>query len=954
MNPRLKHLLAACILILGLHSAAEAGPIRLAFKNMTVVGGTTFLVPVYVDSSLTGLNVISYQLDIQFNSTYLEFDSLITTGLMTASWASVANVSLPGRLLVAGSGATALSDTGRLVYLRFKAKIPGSNVGTGISFVAGTTLLNEGGITLSFANATITINVPPFITVSPNAALLTRGDTQQFNVSGATGPVTWSTTDAGKATINASGLLSATNPGFVRVVCADSIGIIDTTGLIEIRGMKLSVRDTSVYQGQFLNLPIQTTDVTGLGITSGQLTVTFNQNLWTATDVIVAGTILASASPEFASGPGHVSVSFAGISAISGSGTLVIVRLKATGSTYGASTIGFQNLVFNENLPANVVTGYATVQQLATINVSPGGTQQLVKGDSLQFNASGGTAPYTWAVSDSSRAKISATGVLKVLRGGSVVVTARDINGSSGSSGTINLYDFRLTVPSFSQLVLTAADTAVEFPLIVTANDTGFLAFQFKLNYGTGYYLKLDTVITSGTLSSGWSVAPGYSNGAVQIAAATTNAVTSAGTLIKFRFSVPDSTPRPSTTYINLTNVLFNEGAPIPLIENGYLQIRSTNAKPLLSHKTPSSLTSINVGTTQPFLVSSYDPDGDALTYTWKVNGTVEQNGGSASFSYLFSNSALGTTVTVVFQDPWGLKDSASWTFKVNSAPAPPSTVSPHGVSVPSPVQFVWTKSTDAESDPVSYALTVQGAKDTTVAGVVDTSQSVPLPKGTYSWFVSASDGLLLSVSDTASFTVPNTVPSSFAFTQPVIDTVEFNNVVIPIAWSQATDANSDTLTYIIRISGPGLDTLIMTLADTASITSEKFQPSSDYLITGKVTDGADTVDASNSRSVRTADALVGVGSEEAGLPQDYALSQNYPNPFNPSTTIQFVLPERSLVTLVIYDVLGNTIETLVSETMSPGVHFVRWNAGRFANGTYFYRLQAGEFSQTRKLVLLK
>src|SRR3990170_8280098 len=189
MNPRLKQLIVGCILILGLHSAAEAGPIRLAFKNMTVVGGTTFLVPVYVDSSLTGLNVISYQLDIQFNSTYLQFDSVITTGSMTQTWAyTEGNVPSAGRLLVAGSGATALSDTGRLVFLRFKAKVPASIVGTSISFYAGTTLLNEGGIALSLVSGAITVNLPPFITVSPNTAVLTRGDTQQFTASGGTGP----------------------------------------------------------------------------------------------------------------------------------------------------------------------------------------------------------------------------------------------------------------------------------------------------------------------------------------------------------------------------------------------------------------------------------------------------------------------------------------------------------------------------------------------------------------------------------------------------------------------------------------------------------------------------------------------------------------------------------------------------------------------------------------------
>lgn len=767
MNPRLKHLLLACSLILGMHATAEAGPVRLAFRSATVVGGTTFLVPVHVDSSLTGLNVISYQLDISFNSTYLEFDTVITTGTMTESWAyTEGNVTSAGRLLVAGSGAAALNDTGRLVYLRFKAKIPVSNVGTSISFYSQTTLLNEGGIPLSLASATITVNVPPFITVSPNTALLTRGDTQQFTVSGATGPMTWSTTDPGKATITSSGLLTAVNPGFVRVVGIDSVGIADTTGLIEIRGMKLSVRDTSVYQNQFLDLPILATDVTGLGITSGQFTITFNQNLWTATEVIVSGTILAAASPEFASAPGSVSVSFAGVSAISGSGTLIILRLKATGATYGLSSIGFQNLVFNEDLAANTVTGYATVQQLATINVSPGGTQQLVKGDSLQFNASGGSAPYTWAVSDSSKATVSASGVLKVLRGGTVTVTAKDSNGAIGASGTVSLYDFRLTVPSYSQLVVTAPDTTVEIPLLVTANDTGFYAFQFRITYGTGYYLRLDSVITEGTLAAGWNVATGYSSGALQIAAATTIPVTSGGTLIRLRFAVPDSTPRPSTTYIYINNALFNEGTPIPLVQTGWLQIRSTNSKPSLSYKTPSTLDSVSVGSTQPFFVAPYDPDGDAMTYTWKVNGLVEQTGSSPNFSRLFSTPSDSVNVTVIFQDPWGLKDSTFWSFKV---------------------------------------------------------------------------------------------------------------VVV-----------------------------------------------------------------------------TGIEQEQNTLPDGFALLQNYPNPFNPSTVISFRLSTISRVRLSIYNLLGLEVAVVAEGTMSPGTHSFQWDASRFANGTYFYRLQAGENSQTRKLILLK
>lgn len=664
---RTRILPVAAGLMLLLATTAESGPIRLAFRNMTVVGGTTFVVPVYVDSSLTGLNVISYQLDISFNSTYLTFDSVFSSGSMTSSWTFLeANVPSAGRLLIASSGSTALTDTGRLVFIRFKAKILPSNVGAGLSFTSASTLLNEGNIALSLVGATITIQVPPFITVSPNTALLTRGETQQFSVSGGTGPYSWATTNPSIATISASGLLSAVSPGMVKVIATDSLGVIDTSDNVEIRGMKLSVRDTSRFQGQSLDLPIYTTDLTGLNITSGQLTVTYNQALWTATDVVQAGTILASGSaPQFSVASGKISISFAGTSALSGAGILLYIRMQATNSTYGSSSVGFQGVLFNQDLLANTVSGSVSVTQLPVLSISPGGSQNLVKGEQLQFTASGGTAPYTWSVSDSSRASISSLGVLQVLRGGTVTVNAKDILGSKGTSGTINLYDFRLSVANTGVLMAIPHDTTVEVPLTVSTNDTGFSSFQFRLAYSTNYYLKLDSVVTAGTFSSSWNVVPAMSANSVQLAAAGSSRVFSAGSIVRMRFAIPDSTPRPSSTTITVTNVLFNEGAPIPFVENGSITVRGTNSKPTFSSRSPSTLTSVGVGIVTAFSVSASDPDGDALSYTWKVNGITEKVSTSSAFTKAFLGPSVGTTVTAVFTDPFGLSDSTTWTFNV-------------------------------------------------------------------------------------------------------------------------------------------------------------------------------------------------------------------------------------------------------------------------------------------------
>jgi hypothetical protein len=105
--------------------------------------------------------------------------------------------------------------------------------------------------------------------------------------------------------------------------------------------------------------------------------------------------------------------------------------------------------------------------------------------------------------------------------------------------------------------------------------------------------------------------------------------------------------------------------------------------------------------------------------------------------------------------------------------------------------------------------------------------------------------------------------------------------------------------------------------------------------------------------------ALGTVPQQNELLPTKMALSQNYPNPFNPSTEIEFALTDARLVKLTVFNVLGQEVRKLVSEVTEAGYHRVTWdgrdNSG-FAvpSGTYFYRLDAGDFSQSMKMVLLK
>ena len=93
---------------------------------------------------------------------------------------------------------------------------------------------------------------------------------------------------------------------------------------------------------------------------------------------------------------------------------------------------------------------------------------------------------------------------------------------------------------------------------------------------------------------------------------------------------------------------------------------------------------------------------------------------------------------------------------------------------------------------------------------------------------------------------------------------------------------------------------------------------------------------------------------ENENKPQSYKLAQNYPNPFNPLTKIMYQIPEANLVTIKVYDVLGNEIETLVNEEKNAGSYKVDFNGSALTSGIYYYRIITGNFSQTRKMALIK
>ena len=105
---------------------------------------------------------------------------------------------------------------------------------------------------------------------------------------------------------------------------------------------------------------------------------------------------------------------------------------------------------------------------------------------------------------------------------------------------------------------------------------------------------------------------------------------------------------------------------------------------------------------------------------------------------------------------------------------------------------------------------------------------------------------------------------------------------------------------------------------------------------------------------LKTASLTVGIDDEYTQTPSRFKLSQNYPNPFNPVTSINYDVPKDSKVNITVYDIKGGEIATLVNENKAAGRYTVSFNATNLTSGVYFYRIKAGDFLDTKKMILTK
>lgn len=577
--------LAAALALAALAAGAGAArAVALSAGTGSGLAGQTVDIDINT-ASMTGLNVLSAQMSLSYNNTVVTAVNVITAGTLagTAAWSApafnVTNVSNIGKISISAAGTTALTGAGSLLKVRFTVN-PAQLNASSTALTLANVVLNEGSPTATTTNGTLTINATPQIGISPDVGEVIRGQTLQFTASGTiTLPMSWQTSNAAIATISASGLLTGVSPGSVTVTGTDAaLHSSTTTGVIDIRGMGLTTGVGVTPLGLSVAVPITVTSLNGLGIRSGQFTLTWSGNMVASYAVTTPpGTLLNGWGPTTIGGtPNRCTVDFAGSTDLNGTGVLCYVVFTGSPTVSGVSGLTVSNAVFNETLIAKTTNGSITVSPLPAIFVNPD-QFSLLAGATQQMTISGTpTLPITWSVVDPTIATISATGLLTAVHSGVTQVRAVDNIGSSDLNLFVRVYGLKATLgtvttrPGTTVRVLLSSDRGV--------GALGIVSEQLKVTWtGTGITAARTT---DASLWSEWGPNPAVrvtTPNSITIAAAGTTPFDNASLdLISLEFDVSPAAVTGTDIPLTVTQLIFNEGDPNAQVVNGVIRVRNT------------------------------------------------------------------------------------------------------------------------------------------------------------------------------------------------------------------------------------------------------------------------------------------------------------------------------------------------------------------------------------------
>jgi hypothetical protein len=417
------------------------------------------------------------------------------------------------------------------------------------------------------------------------------------------------------------------------------------------------------------------------------------------------------------------------------------------------------------------------------------------------------------------------------------------------------------------------------------------------------------------------------------------------------------------STDVTLGAFIYNGGTPAVVRANG--TITAVNIAPVFGANTTPLTVAENAALA--FTLVATDADGDALTYSYTpaVTGATF-NTATGAFSWTPSYTDAGT-YTLAFGVTDGTVSASPLSVTINVTDvnrAPTLTLNPAGpaFTVAEGAAFTLTLiGADLDTDnTLTYSMVttppaIAGAALT--AGGVFTWTPTYAQSGSYSIDFKVADykgttAVGGSATVTATITVSNVNRAPvFTATIPNGTIADVHIAPNPVFYKfqyTGNDPDGTPVAYSL-IAGPTGSSIttdgLFSWAPTVS------QAGSSFVVTVQISDG--TLTALSTVIIFASSTITSV-NEYSGIPTEYVLMQNYPNPFNPTTSIRFGLPTESNVRLSVFNILGQEVALLVNQTMSAGYHKVDFDASQLTSGLYFYKVQAENFVQVKKMLLMK
>ncbi|HQM37053.1 MAG TPA: putative Ig domain-containing protein, partial [Candidatus Marinimicrobia bacterium] len=676
--------------------------------------------------------------------------------------------------------------------------------------------------------------------------------------------------------------------------------------------------------------PITVSDLTGKNVLSYEFTITFDKNVVKITGYDAVGTLSEGMSiVANTTVPGQIKVAAAGTAALSGAGTLLKLNIEYIAE--GSSDLTFANFMFNEGTPDKKLTN-------GKVNI---GRIDLI-------------LPET-------KGNIGETGLLPIM--------VEDLTGKD-----VLAYEFTVTYDK----------SVVEI---------------------TGY----DAV---GTLSEDMSIVANTTvPGQIKVAAAGTTALVGSGTLLNLKVKYVGS----GRTDLTWEKFMFNEGTPSANTINGSV---SGNLPPVFVKVMPDTTISEGQALSYTYTATDADGNTLTFSLVNPpVGAKINSTSGVFSWTPSYEQSGTYNIVAVV-TDGIAKDTSTTAVVvvsDVNRAPVFVKVMPDTTISEGQALSYTYT-ATDADGNTLTFSLVNPpvGAKINSTSGVFSWTPSKQI--GTYQIIISLTDGIV-TVNDTASvhlmvvtpegnltlnpefndglnnwtgfasapgaaaITLDDTYKLSGKYSMRVNVTAQGSNIwdiqrmtplpietgyTYNISYYAVADKDNAKVRFVLEMADSPytayLDTTIYIMTEpqlfefvlkkntvnepTTMLKWQFGQPGS-----VPVNIWIDAVFATRVKDVAIKD--------EPSIPDEFILSQNYPNPFNPTTNITFGLPKESNVTIDVYNLMGQKVATLVNERINAGYHTVNWNGrdasgNRVTSGVYIYKITAGDFAKSKKMLLVK